>query len=276
MHKKYELTKEYKYVDGDTKVYRIRALSDFRDVTAGTLGGFVESQENLSHYGNCWIWEDAIVSGHATVADNAQVKNKAVVSGDAYIMDSARILENATVSGAASVSHDTHIRGNARVHGYSIIKEHADISGNAYIYGGHISGNCRISGDAYVHLNQVVKYGELKTDIYKDKDWARAIYNAFGIVPVHNKVILYKKINEDYSSWYDSEFIYPRVGPVSVSEYNPDITVSCGSGLHFSSAEFWSRGDVLIAALINIDDIITVIDNKVRVTKAFILGEAKL
>lgn len=57
--KKYELTN--KTIPG-TNLRRIRALRDFGDVKAGDLGGFVESEKNLSHGGCCWVFGNARVN----------------------------------------------------------------------------------------------------------------------------------------------------------------------------------------------------------------------
>ena len=54
MQKKYEFTGETKQVNGVT-VKRIKAVKDFGSTKAGELGGFIESEDNLSHRGNCWI-----------------------------------------------------------------------------------------------------------------------------------------------------------------------------------------------------------------------------
>ena len=40
---------------------RIKALKDFGDVKAGDLGGYIEDYKNLSHDGNCWIYDNAKV-----------------------------------------------------------------------------------------------------------------------------------------------------------------------------------------------------------------------
>ena len=58
--KKYEFTEETKGFLGRT-LHRIRAVSDFGDVHTGDLGGWVESESNLSHTG------DARVCGNATI-----------------------------------------------------------------------------------------------------------------------------------------------------------------------------------------------------------------
>ena len=64
--KKYELTSETKIVFGHV-LYRIKALSSFGYVSAGDLGGFLESEKNLSQNGNAWV------SGNAEVYGNAEV-----------------------------------------------------------------------------------------------------------------------------------------------------------------------------------------------------------
>jgi UDP-3-O-[3-hydroxymyristoyl] glucosamine N-acyltransferase len=83
--KKYELTDETITINETQTLYRIKALRDFGDVKAGDLGGYVESESNLSHEGNCWIYDDAIVS------DSARIYDSAKISGDAEIYYSTRI-----------------------------------------------------------------------------------------------------------------------------------------------------------------------------------------
>lgn len=53
--KKYKLTKETKCFCGIT-LYRIVAVSDFADVKAGELGGFIEKEDGLSQVGNAQIF----------------------------------------------------------------------------------------------------------------------------------------------------------------------------------------------------------------------------
>ena len=70
--KKYELTDETIDVSGTT-LHRIKALKDFGNVKKGELGGYVESERNLSQEGNCWVCGDAKVCGDAEVCGNAKV-----------------------------------------------------------------------------------------------------------------------------------------------------------------------------------------------------------
>ena len=89
MTRKYELTTDEEntiHEEGHT-LHRIRALIDIpeKDVEAGDLGGFVETEENLSQKGLCWIDRDAMVYGDA------------VVKGNSYITGDSKIYEYAEV-----------------------------------------------------------------------------------------------------------------------------------------------------------------------------------
>ena len=96
MENKYKLTEETINVNGKT-LYRIEALKDFNDVKKGDKGGFVESDNNLTQSGDCWIYDnakvfgDALVYGNAAVCDNASVYGHAIVYGDAIVFDNAAV-----------------------------------------------------------------------------------------------------------------------------------------------------------------------------------------
>lgn len=53
--KKFELISEFVTNVFGKKLFRIKALVSFGDVSAGELGGFVEKEENLSNNGNAWV-----------------------------------------------------------------------------------------------------------------------------------------------------------------------------------------------------------------------------
>ena len=104
--KKYEFTGETKTVSflfEDVTLHRIQAITSFASVVAGELGGWIEKEENLSHEGKAWVWEnaavygDAVVSGNAWVSENAVVRENAEVSGNAMVRKNAVVSENAEV-----------------------------------------------------------------------------------------------------------------------------------------------------------------------------------
>ena len=138
--------KKYKLILNDTinvegrTLYRIKALKDFGDVKAGDLGGYIEKEDNLSHDGNAWVYDNARVYGNAKVYDNAQVYGNAWVCGnakvygDAWVYDNARVYGNAQVYGNAWVSRNAWVFENAKVYGDAIICSNAYISSNDYAY----------------------------------------------------------------------------------------------------------------------------------------------
>ena len=99
MSKKYELTEETLEWNGHT-LHRIRALRDVGDdVQAGDLGGWVESEANLSHYGTCWLYDEAKAYGEAELSENARAFDNAQLSDNAYASCSVEIFSNAHLSG---------------------------------------------------------------------------------------------------------------------------------------------------------------------------------
>jgi UDP-3-O-[3-hydroxymyristoyl] glucosamine N-acyltransferase len=110
MIKKYKLT-DGAYHTNDKILYRIQALEDFGDVKKGELGGFVQNESNLSHKGDCWIYENAKVYGEAKVYD------KAKVCGEAKVYKKARVGGSALIHGNANVSGYTRIRGSIEISG---------------------------------------------------------------------------------------------------------------------------------------------------------------
>jgi len=92
---KYELTDE----TNGSGLRRIRALRDIPrcGVKEGDLGGWVESEGNLTQEGDCWVF------GKARAFDNAQVSDTALISGNARVCGNAMVFGNAQVSGNARV-----------------------------------------------------------------------------------------------------------------------------------------------------------------------------
>ena len=111
MKKKYEFTgKEKKFSNGAT-VRRIRALKNIPryGVKVGDIGGFLASDDNLSHKGNSWVAGNAVVCGDARVSGNAWVGGKARVWGN------AKISGNAWVFGGARLGFNTRVSGDTKV-----------------------------------------------------------------------------------------------------------------------------------------------------------------
>ncbi len=177
--KKYILTdetKEHFVVDGTISkggkivtLHRIKAVSDIWNwnhtkilVHTGEKGGWVQSEENLSQTGSCWIYDNgivcqkakiedcAIVSGNAVVEGFAEVYGRARVQDFAYVYGCPEIYENAVIKGCATVFDASEIRGCAEISGYAKVCEYAEISGDALVTkNAQIGGHRRINEGIY-------------------------------------------------------------------------------------------------------------------------------
>lgn len=117
--KKYEITEithpKYPWL------HRIRARCQVNEqVGPGALGGYVQTEDNLSQDGTCWIYDQAICCEEAVVEDDGRMFDGAVARGSALISGDARMFERAVAEGNSSF-----FRGE--------LKEDARLSGNAVV-----------------------------------------------------------------------------------------------------------------------------------------------
>lgn len=177
MGKKYVLTGETKEYEGKT-LYRIQAIHDFGGIKSGDLGGWIESEENLSQANDCWLFsgvacDNAKIFGNARVT-GSELRDCAMVYGNTLVIGSclsgnAKIfggeVQHATVSGHAQIydhakilgivdAEDlTIIDGDAEIYDHAIIHFQSQINGKAKIHGeaevfGKVSGKAEITGNA--------------------------------------------------------------------------------------------------------------------------------
>lgn len=148
--KKYEFTGETCLCAG-RKLRRIRLLRDILSADAGDLGGWIETENNLSHAGDCWV------KGEAKVFDTAMVSDDAVVAGEAHVFECARVSgfscveAHAVVCDRAIVRDRAHVRGTACVCKDAVVEGIADVRDTAYVGDtACISGVARVGGEARI------------------------------------------------------------------------------------------------------------------------------
>lgn len=133
MDRKYELLKD-DYIEHRGKtLYRIIALRGFSNVKAGDVGGYVQSENNLSHEHNCWVYNNAKVFNNAKIHDNARIYGNAQIYGDAEVFGYAHIFGNAKIYDEAGIFDNATVFENARVCNNARIKYNARVYGNAKI-----------------------------------------------------------------------------------------------------------------------------------------------
>lgn len=145
MEKKYELLKGNTILRLGTIVYRIRALKDFGDVKAGDLGGFVESENNLSQEGTCWVYDNSTALGSAKVSGNAKIYDS-LICGNAEIKDSAIVTDTSLIKDNSLVKDGAFVI-NSVMNGNSIVKDRANVKSV------NMFDNSCISGDAIINDN---------------------------------------------------------------------------------------------------------------------------
>lgn len=130
--KKYEILQNFKTTIAGREVYKIRALRDVGTVPAGTLGGYVESEKNLSQKGNCWIADSAIACGDSRVSGNALLLDQA------KLFDKATVMDEAVVGGQSELHEFASVEGHAQVFDRTMMRDYSNVRDNAVINNGRI------------------------------------------------------------------------------------------------------------------------------------------
>lgn len=127
-------------------LHQIQALTDFGNVKAGDLGGWIEKYTNLSQHGLSWVDKNAMVYGQAKIRGKAQITDNAVVYGTAVINEKAvikdsAIVEDGTITCDAVISEQAEIHhplafvsGTIKLHGNINIKQQCYLSGDGDLY----------------------------------------------------------------------------------------------------------------------------------------------
>ena len=168
MNAKYEITgiahEKYPFL------HRIRALRDIgSEIKAGDLGGFVESEGNLSFEAedDAWIFNDAIAAGEGHVDKGSVLRERAIVCGCAYASHGTEM------SGDSRAEDDAYIRGArlsrcARVSGNGMVlqspttKASPILTGSCAVYG-KVIGDVMLAGSVVVISDETISNDSLDT-----------------------------------------------------------------------------------------------------------------
>ncbi|PAD72864.1 hypothetical protein [Paenibacillus campinasensis] len=179
--KKYVLTANRKVVD-DVILHQIKAIKDFGDVEEGDLGGWIQKEDNLSHEGEAWVSDNAMVYGDATVLGNACVTGNAEIFGHARIQSEAFVGDHAKVSGYAFIAGDSRI------------SDFAQIGGGAMVTSSTIFGKAIVERNASVHFACIGGRGYIV-----DKDEILSISNIWS---VHDPLTAYVTLDKHLELTY--------------------------------------------------------------------------
>ena len=235
MGNKYELTEETMEYDGHT-LHRIKALKSFRTlkndywgytINKGDLGGWVESEKNLSQEGNCWIRDNSKVYGEAKITDDRVINeseihngvtaggrgviNRSKISGciliysgsNVVIISDSEIYGDNIVIGDNSDVKESYISGdNICISGNSSIHSNSKISGEITIHDSYIEKS-HISGAVLVN-NSTISNSIIKTKYHSDIEYRNDI--EYGII-IFSSTIRYSNIYRNKITKFDSTII---------------------------------------------------------------------
>lgn len=185
---KYEILTGDKHsvVIGDMVYHRIRALRRIErpfglpPVEPGDLGGYVAMSSCLSNEGDCWIADEAFVSGHVSgdsqVTGHAHVGYPSEVTGKSLISDYAQVIDGAEVSNSMVTDYAQVVgrnlegldkelisyyhRKQTQVANHSWIAGRARVSDGAFIIRfSHVGGSAVVGGNVQLRKGAVVTGG---------------------------------------------------------------------------------------------------------------------
>lgn len=122
-----------------TKLYRIIALKTWNRgiirINEGDIGGYIQSEENLRHDDDSWVFHDGMIFDNATLADTIVMQRAAVFGevklNNCMVKDYTRIFDNVRAK-------DSQFSGNT------------DAYGNAVIEFCNLNNSCIINGNTHV------------------------------------------------------------------------------------------------------------------------------
>lgn len=169
------------------RLFQIQAIRDFKNVKKDDLGGFVSSENNLSHEGTCWIKHSAYACGASLVSGNAEISENVAISGKAHIYGEAIVFGQATVSDDGKVCDNAVIGGNAH------ILLNAKICNNAKVFG-TVNSDVTIDGTLVVPEGMTIyeasEVSELRMQMGKNE-----IDNYLNSTPIR----MFTLSNEEYA-----------------------------------------------------------------------------
>lgn len=182
------------------QLYRIRANTNFGDVKKGDIGGYIESVDNLSTSGTCWVYDNAKVMSDAVVSNNAKIQDSAVICDYAKITGNAVVKDHAKVEYFGKVMDNAIIRGNGKVCGWGEVCDNAIVEDDAQIkQWAKVNGSARVSDRATIDDWATVKDNAVIRGNAAITKYAQVHGNAqvSGNVEVSDYAHIYDKVKLD-------------------------------------------------------------------------------
>lgn len=216
-----------KLLEETYNLYRIRALKDFGDVKAGDLGGYIESERNLSQEGDCWVYDKAKVTDEAKIYGNAKIKGYVVISDNAEVFDNAKVYDYAEVSGNAKVYGNAQVEDSAKIYNKVEVFDNALIDKETTLYNkAKVYGKAKVTENAELH-DEVQVYDNAKIDNARLYDKAQVYGKAkvFGDATVSENAKVYDKAQICNARVTDNAQVYGNAKVFEYTEISDDTKI---------------------------------------------------
>lgn len=124
------------------------SLHNGNKILKGTLGGWVESEKNLSQEGTCWINDEAMVFNNAKIIDSAIMSDFSVAKDNAVVAGYSNMTGNSIICNSARIGAKMICCGEA--HDNSIICDNAIVLGR-------VEGFAKVCNNAIIDRNSIIK-----------------------------------------------------------------------------------------------------------------------
>ena len=158
MEKKYKIT-DIEMAWNDHTLHRIESLKDFtlingKEVRKGDLGGWVESENNLSQEGLCWIYDEC------KMYENAGRSENSIGYGSSQQHGNSQQYGNSQQFGDSRQYRNSRQYGNSIQYGNSMQSENSRQYGNSMQYGNSKQFGCSQQYEDSKQCGDSQQYGD--------------------------------------------------------------------------------------------------------------------
>ena len=223
-------------------LHRIRALKNFNDVKTGDIGGFVESEWNLSQEGNCWIYDDAKSMDSAKCTDESQMYNGSCMYDNSRMLDNSRMYDNAMMYDNSKMFDNSKMYDNSRMYYYSKMCDNSRMCDYSRMYDNTIMYDNSEMYDYSEMCNNSKMYDNSKmynnSTMYDNSSLhgnAKASNNAI----LKDDDSLYGKINKPFKKIFQYQCKYRFLTAILTEENEILYSIGCQTGI--AKEEFIDR-----------------------------------
>ena len=178
----------------------------------GDVGGFVESEWNLSQEGNCWIYDDAKCMDSASVCDNAKMYNRSCMCDNSRMYDNSIMFNNSVMYDYSIMYDNSEMYGNSIMFNNTRMYNNSIMCNNSIMY-----NNSKMFDNSSLHGNAKIS----DSAILKDDD------------------SLYGKINKSFKKIFQYQCKHRFLTAILTEENEILYSIGCQTGI--TKAEFIDR-----------------------------------